>query len=44
MARARLTVTDDGEADRLKGDAGTDWFWIALPDLIDDLAAAEQQN
>jgi uncharacterized delta-60 repeat protein len=43
--RARLQVTDDGSGDRLRGDAGTDWFWaLTPPDAIDDLEPGEQQN
>jgi len=42
--RSRLTVTDDGTADRLAGGAGTDWFWEPLVARIDDLEPGEQQN
>jgi hypothetical protein len=42
--RTRLVVTDDGSADRLRGEAGTDWFRALAPDAIDDLEAGEQVN
>lgn len=43
--RARLQVTDDGSADRLRGYGGTDWFLgFFPPDAIEDLEPGEQQN
>jgi hypothetical protein len=39
------TVFDDGAADVLTGNAGTDWFWASLPqDSITDRAAGELVN
>ena len=40
--RSRLLITDDGSADRLRGDAGTDWFWVGGVDL--ELDTPEQRN
>ena len=40
--RSRLLITDDGSADRLQGDAGTDWFWVGGGDL--ELDTPEQRN
>ncbi|QDU18781.1 tandem-95 repeat protein [Urbifossiella limnaea] len=40
--RSRLRITDDGAADRLRGDAGTDWFWVGGADL--ELDTPEQRN
>ena len=40
--RSRLVITDDGVADRLRGDAGTDWFWVGGVDL--ELDTPEQRN
>jgi Ca2+-binding RTX toxin-like protein len=43
--RGRLAVTDDPtSADRLQGDAGTDWFWSGDPLDVLDLGPGEQQN
>ncbi|HKB04154.1 MAG TPA: Ig-like domain-containing protein [Gemmataceae bacterium] len=43
--RARLAVTDDpASADRLEGDAQTDWFWSADPADVLDIVAGEQRN
>ena len=43
--RARLAVTDDpASADRLQGDADTDWFWSSDPLDTLDLAPGEQRN
>jgi Ca2+-binding RTX toxin-like protein len=43
--RARILIADDATGDRLRGDAGTDWFLALLPpDTIDDREGGEQLN
>jgi Ca2+-binding RTX toxin-like protein len=49
IARLRLllngtTITNDGDADKLTGSSGLDWFFVSSGDVITDLKAGESNG